>query len=111
MPPKIQDSVSKNEIAATGRDEPLSALLRQACEEKAPDVHLRVGSPPRLRIDGSLVQVKGLVPCTEMMRDFFQSMLTVEQYKHFERVLELDFSYDLAGICRMRVNLYQERGA
>jgi len=111
MPPKIQDSISKVDNGSTARVEPLPALLRQACEERASDVHLRAGSPPRLRIDGSLVQVKGLVPSAEMMRDFFQSMLSIEQYKHFERVLELDFSYDLSGICRMRINLYQERGA
>ena len=91
--------------------DPLWQLMRQAVEQNASDVHLRAGSPPRLRIDGELLLVKGFVPSYEMMRRFFERMLTTEQLNNFERVMELDFSHDLKGICRTRINLYQERGS
>ncbi|MBI3736598.1 type IV pilus twitching motility protein PilT [Candidatus Sumerlaeota bacterium] len=86
------------------------ALLRQAFDEQASDVHLRAGSPPRIRVDGELLQVKGITPSEETLRSFFQGMVTDEQYRNFERVLELDFSHFVPGVCRVRANLYIERG-
>ena len=91
--------------------ERLTMLLRQAVEEQASDVHLRAGSPPRLRIDGELFQVKGLIPDAAAMRAFFYAMLREDQVKLFERTLELDFAREVPGVCRVRVNLYMERGA
>ena len=88
----------------------LTYLIRQAVEEKASDIHLRAGSPPRLRIDGELFQVKGLIPDEAAMLRFFHRMLKDEQIKMYERTHELDFSHDVAGVCRVRVNLYLERG-
>lgn len=88
----------------------MESLVRQSFQEGASDIHLRAGSPPRIRIDGELLQVKGFVPTADGMRRFFQGMLGGEQIKEFDRVLELDFSHVLTGVCRMRVNLYQERG-
>ncbi len=91
--------------------EKLTALLRQAVTENASDVHLRADSPPRLRIDGELMQVKGLLPGEEMMWRFFQKMMPRELAQRFERSHEVDFSNALKGVCRMRINLYVERGA
>jgi twitching motility protein PilT len=91
--------------------EPMFVLMRQAVKENASDVHLRADSPPRIRLDGELLRVKGMTPTLDMMRRFFEKMLTAEQIESFERTKELDFSHDLPGVCRMRVNLYQERGA
>jgi twitching motility protein PilT len=91
--------------------EPMFMLMRQAVKENASDVHLRADSPPRIRLDGELLRVKGMVPTLDMMRRFFERMLTAEQIESFETTRELDFSHDLPGVCRMRVNLYQERGA
>jgi twitching motility protein PilT len=87
----------------------LTLLLRQAMEEKASDVHLRAGSAPRMRIDGELYQVKGYVPTEEQMWRFFKRVLSPMQVQVYERYLELDFSYSMDGVCRIRVNLYQER--
>ncbi|MCE5228267.1 type IV pilus twitching motility protein PilT [bacterium] len=91
--------------------EKLTALLRQAVAENASDVHLRADSPPRLRIDGELMQVKGLLPGEQMMWRFFQKMMQRELVQRFERSHEVAFSYSLKGVCRMRINLYVERGA
>jgi twitching motility protein PilT len=90
--------------------EALQALVRQSFQEKASDVHLRSGSPPRIRIDGELLQVKGFTPAEEGMRQFFGQMLSEEKFRLFDRNLELDFSHVLPGVCRIRANLYQERG-
>jgi twitching motility protein PilT len=90
--------------------EKLMMLIRQAVDEAASDVHLRADSPPRLRIDGELYQIKGFVPSEDILKRFCQRMLKHEQLAEFENTNELDFSYSLEGICRIRVNLYMERG-
>ncbi len=114
-PPALEidgrDAPLKAEVVTAAADDPLTQLIRQSLHEGATDVHLRAGSPPRIRINGDLLMVKGLIPSSEMMRRFFEKMLTTDQLKHFERIKELDFSHDLQAVCRMRVNLYQERGA
>lgn len=89
--------------------EPMLQLLREAVKKDCSDIHLRAGSQPRFRMDGELLRVKGLEPSEEMMKSFFGPMLTSAQADHFERTQELDFSHEVAGVCRMRVNLYQER--
>lgn len=96
-------------LDAQGQGEKLLRLIAQAIEENASDIHLRAGSPPRLRIDGELFPVKGLVPSDEMMWSFFRRVLGSEQVAHYERTHELDFSCEAAN-CRLRVNLYKERG-
>jgi twitching motility protein PilT len=105
--PEILDA----EGGSPARADKLTMLIRQAVDEKASDIHLRAGSPPRLRIDGELFQIKGLVPEDAAMRAFFYQMLREDQVRLFERTLELDFSRDIAGVCRVRVNLYMERSA
>lgn len=97
--------------SSTETSEPIMMLMRQAVKENASDVHLRADSPPRIRIDGELLRVKGLNPDLDMLRRFFEKMLSSEQLKAFEDTKELDFSHDLGKTCRMRVNLYQERGS
>ena len=112
--PPTDDSLDTEPAASGpggGQHDKLVQLMRQALDEKASDVHLSAGAAPRLRIDGELFQVRGLQPSREAMWSFFKPMLDVQSIEQFERDLELDFSHSLPGLCRIRVNLYQERGA
>lgn len=84
--------------------------MKQAIESNSSDLHLRADSPPRIRIDGELRLVKGIIPTEAMMMNFFEKMLTAEQFKNFDRYMELDFSHEIPNTCRLRVNLYKERG-
>lgn len=92
------------------RDEKITQLLSQALAENASDLHLRAGSPPRLRIDGELFQVKGFTPATKNMEQYFSKMMNAEHERLFALNREVDFSCGLHDICRIRVNLYMERG-
>ncbi len=107
-----EDSLpERQDIESSPSRDKLTMLLRQAVDEQASDVHLRAGSPPRLRIDGELYQIKNFVPSEENMWRLFQRMLSRELVQRFEETHELDFSHGLPGVCRLRVNLYRERGA
>lgn len=89
----------------------MEALLRSAVERKASDVHITVGVPPVLRLNGSLVRTdtKSLTPPeTEAM---FQAITTPEQQQRFRENRELDFSFAVHGLSRFRVNAYYQRGS
>lgn len=86
-------------------------LLRVVVEKGASDLHLCVGVPPIIRIDGQLLPLNyervGPTECQRMMYD----VLSDEQIQRFEAQLELDFSYSLGRVARFRVNIYRDRGA
>ena len=87
-------------------------LLRLANASNASDLHLVVGSPPMLRIDGSLEYVHGMPPLSpEEISQAFAELTTPEQWDEFRRTLELDFAYSLPGVGRLRCNVAQQRGA
>ena len=88
----------------------MTDLLRMAVEKRASDLHITVGRPPVLRIDGQLVDLdyKPLDP--EAAQHLIYSILVHQQREAFEDDFELDFAYDHSQIGRFRVNLYKQKG-
>jgi len=86
-------------------------LLHVVVEREASDLHLKVGSPPVLRIYGELVPLDDsseLVP--EEMQEALERVTTEEQRENFAEELELDFAYSVRGFARFRVNAALQRG-
>lgn len=80
-------------------------LLRLMIEKDASDLHLSVPGPPVLRINGDLIPADGQSKLT--VQDLTETLAHVtseEQRRIFEKDLELDFAYNLTGVCRFRVN-------
>ena len=89
----------------------IDALLRIMVDKQASDLHLRVGSPPILRIDGKLTPIADHpVLTTEDIEKVFESITTPERRKTFSSELELDAAYSVSGIGRFRFNVMQQRG-
>lgn len=88
----------------------LEELLRLAVEKKASDLHVCVGIPPELRVDGELIStdLEPIIP--EVASSLANSILSKEQAATFEKEKELDFSFAIRGVSRFRVNLYRQRG-
>jgi len=87
------------------------SLLRLAKSREASDLHLVVDSPPLLRVDGSLEPVDGITQLTfEDVKEAFSQITTPEEREYFQKYLELDFAYTLAGVGRLRCNAAQQRG-
>lgn len=91
-------------------------LLKLMQEKGASDLHITIGSPPRMRIHGHLTpvapdgqQIKPLGPADT--KALCYSVLTDAQKHKFEENNELDFSFGLKGLSRFRGNLFMQKGA
>ncbi|MEW5853607.1 MAG: type IV pilus twitching motility protein PilT [Myxococcota bacterium] len=89
----------------------LHQLLKAMIEKGASDLHVTTGSPPQLRIDGSLVPLK-TPPLTPVdTKQICYSILTDAQKHKFEEENELDLSFGVKSLSRFRANLFLQRGA
>ena len=85
-------------------------LLRIVVEKGASDLHICVGIPPILRVDGQLLPTNYEKVDPQGAQRLIYDILTDEQIQRFETTFELDFSYSLARLSRFRVNVYRDRG-
>jgi twitching motility protein PilT len=86
-------------------------LLKLMVEKRASDLHIRVPSPPVLRVDGELLPLKNLPQATmEDIEIAFDYITTPEQRNRFHLEKELDFAYSVPGLARFRVSVMRQRG-
>ncbi|HEX4923450.1 MAG TPA: type IV pilus twitching motility protein PilT [Bdellovibrionales bacterium] len=88
----------------------LRQLLKLAIDQGASDIHITVGTPPQLRIDGILVRVRADALDPAECKNLCYSLLTDEQKSRFEETKELDLSFGVKGLARFRANLFFQRG-
>jgi twitching motility protein PilT len=89
----------------------LNEVLLVALNNRASDIHLKVGQPPLLRIDGELVPLKdySALDASEIAKTAYQIM-SERQRERFLREMEIDTGYGISGLGRFRVNIFQQRG-
>ena len=87
----------------------LNDLLIATKEKDASDLHITVGVPPVLRINGKLQKMNLPVLDENEVHEIVNGMLTEEQKNMYLRLHELDFSYELKNVARFRVNIFQHR--
>ncbi|MEW6163213.1 MAG: type IV pilus twitching motility protein PilT [Nitrospirota bacterium] len=86
-------------------------LLRMMIERGASDLHITVGSPPRLRIDGKLLPIDHPPLSPADTKALCYSVLTDAQKHKYEENNELDLSFAIKGVSRFRANIFMQRGA
>ena len=91
-------------------DAHLDDLLRAMVDKGSSDLHIAVGIPPVVRVDGALVPIPFEKVSPQHSQRLIYDILTDEQIQRFETDLELDFSYQLARIARFRVNVFRDKG-
>jgi len=88
----------------------IDTIFKTAVEQGASDVHLVVGMPPIIRIQGRLDPIAGYKSLgPKEVADLCYSLLTPEQKKTYDTEREMDMGYELKGLSRFRVNLHWER--
>ena len=89
----------------------LDDLLRFTDKQKASDLHLSSELPPMIRVDGDIKRLNLPPLDRQQLRDMIYSIMTDTQVKNFEEHWEADFSTEVKGIARFRVNVFnQNRG-
>ena len=97
-----------DEREPTGRYN-LKELLEILCRRDGSDLHLTVGSPPYLRVDGELSPIEGPPLTSKKVQQLTYGALSEEQIHLFERDHELDFSFGIPGLSRFRANVFVQR--
>jgi len=88
----------------------LNQVLKTAMEGGASDIHLIAGHPPMVRVHTVMQEVDGPVITPEGAMRMLKAMATEEQMKTFEQVQDVDFSYEVPGLGRFRINAHKQRG-
>jgi twitching motility protein PilT len=87
----------------------IDELLKMCVDRNGSDLHLAVGLPPTVRLDGSL-QPLPFEPITpQVAQRLVYDILSNDNLMKFEQTHELDFSYGIRGLGRFRVNVYMQR--
>ncbi|MFT5111573.1 MAG: twitching motility protein PilT [Parasphingorhabdus sp.] len=89
----------------------LSEVLAFAVKNKASDLHLSSGLPPMIRIDGDIKRINVDPLDAHTVHSMVYDIMNDKQRKDLEEFLETDFSFEMPGIARFRVNAFnQNRG-
>lgn len=88
----------------------IEELLTILVQRKGSDLHISAGSPPKIRIDGKLVNTEHEMLTPDMTQKLVYSVLSTEQIARFEKELELDLSFGIDGLGRFRMNVFNQRG-
>ena len=90
----------------------ISTLLKAATEKKASDLHLKVGNPPIVRVDGRLQAMEQFPKLSqEDVVTLSFSVMNTGQKQKFKEHCEVDLAHSAPGLGRFRVNIYQQRGS
>ncbi len=87
----------------------MEELLNLMVQRGGSDLHLSVGSPPKIRIDGRLVDTEHGPLTPEVTKKLIYSVLSPDQVAKFEKSFEIDFSFGVANLGRFRTNAFVQR--
>lgn len=90
----------------------ITELLAFSAKQNASDLHLSAGLPPMIRVDGDIRRLNVPAIDNNDVRKLIYAIMNDRQRRDYEEHLEIDFSFEMPGIARFRVNAFtQARGA
>lgn len=89
----------------------IEVLLEEVVKRKSSDLHLQVGLPPMIRVDGALIPISGAdILSDEAVETLIFAILDEDQKQILLKDKEFDFSFAFGELGRFRVNAFHERG-
>src|SRR5690606_38643547 len=84
----------------------IAELLAFSVKNKASDLHLSAGLPPMIRVDGDVRRIN--IPALEhkQVHALIYDIMSDKQRRDYEEFLETDFSFEIPGLARFRVNAF-----
>jgi twitching motility protein PilT len=95
---------------ATGREFNLREALEELVRRGGSDLHLKVGRPPVVRVNGDLFDTSLPVLRPEDIKRCAEQTLSPKQRESFAERKEIDFAIGVQGLGRFRTNIFQQRG-
>jgi twitching motility protein PilT len=90
----------------------IAELLAFSVKHNASDLHLSAGLPPMIRVDGDIRRINVPALDHKTVHSLVYDIMNDKQRKDYEEFLETDFSFEIQGLARFRVNAYnQNRGS
>ena len=90
----------------------IAQLLAFGVKQGASDLHLSAGLPPMIRVDGDIRRINVPEMDHKQVHDMIYDIMSDKQRKDFEEFMETDFSFEIPGLARFRVNAFNHnRGA
>ncbi len=90
----------------------ITELLTFSVQQNASDLHISAGVPPLIRVDGDVRRIKMPALDHKQVHSLIYDIMNDKQRKDFEEFFETDFSFEVPGLARFRVNAFnQNRGA
>jgi twitching motility protein PilT len=107
-----QTAPTDSPVPAAGDLAVLNQMLVTLVESRGSDLHLTVGTPPMIRVNGSLRPLPGYGNLNSADTALLaRAAVSVEQWDQYERTQELDFAHSIVGVSRFRGNLYVQRNS
>jgi pilus retraction protein PilT len=88
---------------------PIDSLLGDMVQRKASDLHMTMGEPPCMRIDGEIQRHPSSRITEEQMRSYLMPIMPPKNREEFARTHDTDFAYEVPGLARFRVNVFRDR--
>ncbi|OMH39572.1 type IV pilus twitching motility protein PilT [Motiliproteus sp. MSK22-1] len=90
----------------------ITELLTFSVQQNASDLHVSAGLPPMIRVDGDMRRIKMPALDHKQVHSLIYDIMNDKQRKDYEEFYETDFSFEVPGLARFRVNAFnQNRGA
>jgi twitching motility protein PilT len=103
-------SVTKTKQIGGSDNVKIQQLFKLMVESNGSDMHISVGSPPGLRVNGEIIRVKIPPLSANDTKRLVYQVLTEEQKNEFEKTLEIDLSFGIKGLARFRANIFHSKG-
>ncbi len=86
----------------------ITELLAFSAKQGASDLHLSAGLPPMIRVDGDVRRINLPALDDKQVRELIYAIMNDKQRVEFEQALETDFSFEVPGVARFRVNAFNQ---
>jgi twitching motility protein PilT len=87
----------------------VQTLLKATVEAGASDLHVSAGMPPLIRVRGDMVRSPAPALTDADARTMLHTLMSDEQKKEFKERRDIDFAFELPGLCRFRANIFEQR--
>ncbi len=87
----------------------VKTLLHATVESGASDLHVSAGMPPMVRVRGDMVRSQAPPLSDQDARAMLATLMNETQRKEFQERREIDFAFELPGLCRFRANIFEQR--